>query len=209
MNIKIQESMFSTNFYKFKFYYKHRNELIKNIIKRYDSEPILKPISWNENVHTSFYYDHNSDNFLFSKAGIPVGLVEEISNVTIAMLDQEDVKSIGNFYISEIWYNAYKNHQYQNPHKHNNLNRKNTIFSGIWYLKYNPSIHSSTRFFNPNFDLDKNLIQNNKHLCFSPEVEENDIIIFPSNVEHDVPKQSCDDLRITVAFNIDCELVES
>ena len=40
------------------------------------------------------------------------------------------------------------------------------------------------------------------HPRFTPLIEEGDLVIFPSQLEHMVPKSESDEIRITIAFNI-------
>ena len=87
-------------------------------------------------------------------------------------------------------------------HKHSNKN--NNFFSGVYYMKFNDKVHSATRFYNPGFEVDFDKIQDNSFFISSPEIKEDDIFIFPSDVGHDVPAQTTDELRITVAFNVAC-----
>ena len=106
-----------------------------------------------------------------------------------------------------MWYNAYKNGQYQHMHKHSNGN--DNIFSGVYYLKFNEKKHSPTRFYHPGFEIDFSKVRDDDFFIVTPPIKENDIIFFCSDIGHDVPEQFSDELRITVAFNVRCEFHES
>jgi hypothetical protein len=83
------------------------------------------------------------------------------------------------------------------------------MFSGVYYMKYNEKEHSATRFYNPYFELDFDKVQTNPFFVNSPDIKENDVFIFPSDVGHDVSEQASSDLRITIAFNVACIFKES
>jgi hypothetical protein len=195
--------LFNSLFYKTKLNYTKKDSLVKDITRRYEISPILKPLGWSDNVHSSFYYEKNSNDFLYSRSGIPLDLVDYLNEKINFLNFDENLHNLGKFHVSEIWYNAYKENQYQHPHRHHNFEDGNKVmFSAIWYLKFNPLEHTATRFYNPNFDFEK--MKNFSTFSYIPPVEENDLIIFPSIIKHDVPKQTSNNLRITIAFNIDC-----
>jgi hypothetical protein len=94
-----------------------------------------------------------------------------------------DYKKIKLKHLSDIWYNYYKESQYQEPHIH-----EGNGYTAVHYLIYDKNYHSKTEF------TDKNII------C--PEVSKGDIIIFPSEYEHYVLPNTSNMPRLTVAFTI-------
>lgn len=125
---------------------------------------------------------------------------------------KDDMKFIGRPIIDEIWMNAYEKAHYQEGHTH-----LPGFFSGIHYVCFDPEHHNGTTFVNPqaniysyltnmNGDFEGTTIDMdlNRHLdeMNDVDVEEGDIIIFPSTLEHLVRKNMSDKLRITVSFNI-------
>ena len=188
--------------------YSNRDELVKSIETAYQQNPTHKPDSWEDNVHTSIVYDKCiTPSQYFDKAHIPNDLVKLIDDKLQEFITKENLASVGKFYIHEMWYNAYKNGQYQHMHKHSNGN--NTVFSGVYYLKFDEKEHSSTRFYHPGFEIDFTKVKDNDFFMFTPKVKENDILFFSSDIGHDVPEQFSSNLRITVAFNVICEFHES
>jgi uncharacterized protein (TIGR02466 family) len=195
--------MFAPPFYQTSLDYDHRDSLIQSIVSEYEKTPMRKPSSWEENVHTSIQYgDYKNNIEYFEKAGIPLDLVARINQVVQEFIFKLGISDIGTFYIAEMWYNAYANSQFQHMHKHSNNN--NMLFSGVYYMKFNEKEHSATRFYNPYFEIDFNKVRNNSFFVKTPIIKENDIIIFPSEVGHDVLEQNTSDLRITIAFNVAC-----
>jgi uncharacterized protein (TIGR02466 family) len=195
--------MFKNPFFQTKLDYSGRDQLIKQISAEYEKAPTKKPASWEENVHTSIVYEDYENNLdYFQKSGIPLDLVVEIDKIVQLFVIDLDIADIGTFYIAEMWYNAYANAQFQQPHKHSN--KTNMMFSGVYYIKFNKAEHSATRFYNPYFDINFKKVSNNPFFVTAPDINENDVLIFPSDVGHDVLEQNSKDLRITVAFNVGC-----
>jgi uncharacterized protein (TIGR02466 family) len=201
-------SGFSSGIYKDRLKYSRKQELINQITSRYHAQQILKPKSWDEDVHTSIVYNtYKTPNEYFDKSFIPIDLVDLVDQKLQQLIHQENLQTLGKFYISEMWYNAYAHGQYQHMHKHSNGN--NNVFSGIYYLKFNPNKHTCTRFYNPAFEIDFDKVRHHKFFCFMPEVVEDDLLMFASDIGHDVPAQYSSELRITVSFNVTCKYYES
>lgn len=180
-----------------------REQLINLICAEYNKQPVKKPSSWADNVHTSIQYGNYKSNIdYFEKAGIPLSLVTELDKIVQTFVHSLDIADIGQFYIAEMWYNAYSTAQFQHMHKHSNQN--NMMFSGIYYLKFNEAEHSATRFYNPHFELDFDKVRHKHFFVTAPSIKQNDVFIFPSDVGHDVEQQASKSLRITVSFNVAC-----
>jgi uncharacterized protein (TIGR02466 family) len=194
---------FGSQFFIYTCNYANKKTLIDRIQQKYALQKTRKHKTWDENVHTSIVYDKYTtlENYIL-KSEIPQDLVVVLNQILQNFIEKQNLQSLGEFRISEIWYNAYSRGQYQNMHKHSNGN--NNIFSGIYYIKFDPQQHSNTRFYNPSFEIDFSKVKNNSYFVFQPTVKENDIIFFPSDIGHDVPEQICDELRITISFNIQC-----
>lgn len=204
----IRINSFNSSFYLESILYPNREKLIREIQNKYNKEPTYKPDSWEENVHTSIQYQGYKNNLeYFQNAGIPLDLVQLIDEKVQNIVRKEKLNDIGIFYISEMWYNAYKNGQYQHNHKHSNGN--NNFFSGVYYIKFDEKEHSPTRFFNPYFDIDFDKAENHPFFVYTPKIKENNLLIFPSDVGHNVSSQYSSKLRITISFNVSCLFNES
>lgn len=95
--------------------------------------------------------------------------------------------------ITKIWYNQYEKAQYQEVHSHS----KSSTLSGIYLLHLEEK--NKTVFYS--YGASVNLLTSPvKNLT---EAREGDIIIFPSHLLHYV--LPCEENRISVAFNINCE----
>lgn len=99
-----------------------------------------------------------------------------------------------------------------------------SLFSGIHYLKFDPQFHKSTIFKNPSqyedlleYFYPRELIKHFPSNFLShwittdipiPDINEDDIVIFPSILKHHVGPSLSSEPRITVVFNIDVILPE-
>ena len=119
-----------------------------------------------------------------------------------------------NFNFSIVNYTCYGNLQYIQEHLH-----PKTDFVGIHYIRFDTESHTPTRFINP-MGYAKYLedIRNEKGVKYhdnatsnswilpswEPKVIEDDMIIHPALLAHDVRPQTCDDdnLRIASVLNI-------
>lgn len=110
-------------------------------------------------------------------------------------------------------YTAMKAGQYMRPHNHIG----DSDFTCIHYLKYNSKKHQPTVFHNANHWADdyqyirpkfyKKLDPNNEEHSYLLKyykvgVEENDFLITPSSVIHEVPPFKSDELRVTLVCNL-------
>ena len=119
--------------------------------------------------------------------------------------------------ITNMWYNVFKKGEWYNKHNHTQMagvsaldmknyeeRKKIALISGIFYVDganegtefYDP--RPATTLFNPKVEKENGL--NSTKVIF-PFVR-NRIIIFPSFIEHSVPKSTSDKDRITVSFNV-------
>jgi len=111
----------------------------------------------------------------------------------------------------EPWYTAYGRGQKADWHDHMPAD-----FSAVHFLKFNPEVHNPIVFTNPDLISSrlhgtyKSHLVNNLGTCakqsyykhqFTPEIEEGDFIIFPSQMLHLVNPNESNELRVTIAFN--------
>lgn len=192
----MQLDIFNSFIWKTKINYDDKEKLIKNIEEIYNKNPNKTPEGWDCKIHSSF--KNKKQNLEI----IPKNLIKLIEEKSNEFLDThlKLMKLKGKYYMSNIWYNAYKNDQYQEIHHHGD-----SLFSGCYYLKFDKEIHHSTTFYNPNYDLNYLLLEDNSYFSFTPDCEEDDLIFFPSFLKHGTKafKQKCTDkIRITISFNI-------
>lgn len=150
------------------------------------------------------------DNDIFTTYGKDVGFSwQEILPLYMPNFEDlaKEMNISGQVSVNSAWVNAYKSNQSHDLHDHLPCQ-----FSAVHYLKYNPEVHTSTIFVNPyrqvsisssprheSFVMDQ--IPPMWHPQSTLDVEEGDILIFPSFFEHRVARQTSDELRVTISFN--------
>jgi uncharacterized protein (TIGR02466 family) len=177
------------------------NDLVKDLCMpfvetEYEKQPSTFPDSWDADVFTTFdkeldfnwtpVFEHYSP--ILRKFGNSLGL--EKSDIDIA----------------NVWFNAYKKSQSQEIHEH-----LPGQFSAVHYLEYDPEVHTPTIFMNPygkasvpHMPKMGGSIENVPGMWMSQQyinVTGGDLLIFPSFLEHKVPRQTTDKMRVTVSFN--------
>lgn len=190
----IIDNIFNSFIWKTELVYEKKYELINNIEKNYYKNPNQTPRNWKCSLHTSFGCD--SEILQDIKSALEKKVKEFLH------LYQEKSNLRGNFIINNLWYNVYGKNQFQEIHRHGE-----SLFSGCYYLKFNKKIHCQTTFYNPNYNLhyDKINIQNNSYFNFTPDCNEDDLIIFPSYLMHKTDgifDKTSNEKRITISFNI-------
>jgi len=107
-----------------------------------------------------------------------------------------------------IWINVYNKGHYQEYHTH--ASRLNN-FSFVYFVKYNKVTDGKFTFWNDKFELLSGtgisdvldlIALSNTQEGRMDNIEEGDIIIFPSHLKHKVTKHQGNNPRITVAGNI-------
>lgn len=111
----------------------------------------------------------------------------------------------------DLWYNAGIKGSQQEEHDHLG-GVPSTVYSAIHYVVFDSQEHESTVFFNPIYQLFlRNMVTTNdsdatpidwQTRLLLPEVNEGDLIFFPSYLRHCVPYQNSSKIRITVAINL-------
>lgn len=195
--------MFETLIWKSKIYYPQKQKFIKICENEYLKKPSKIPDGWNCNIHSSF--SHTNKNY--NCGNIPEDLIFLIEEKLNEFFDNEFKSTLkGRYYISNIWYNIYKKNQFQESHNHGTC-----LFSGCYYLKFNKNCHEQTFFHNPNFNINFKKVENEPYFCSNVNCEEDDIIIFPSNLKHGTKGvvKNCDESRITISFNVDNDFLLS
>ena len=130
-------------------------------------------------------------------------------------LKDQYIEVIGSFFntsfectIKDIWYNCYKNQEYQESHTHFGDYDNPSHYACVHFLSYNPKIHSSLSFLDP-----LRLIRGGSHEMtgfsgynekYCVNAKEGDLVMFPVYLEHEVkPGPPTPEYpRITISFNI-------
>jgi len=94
--------------------------------------------------------------------------------------------------VSSAWFQKQEENMLHGIHNHGAVG-----FSSICYVKFDKDVHLPTTFISPFNDFLSGSTQ-----YYQPEVEEGDIIFFPSTVQHYSPPNSSDSDRIIFSFNL-------
>jgi hypothetical protein len=97
------------------------------------------------------------------------------------------------FSVSEFWFQRYNNGMDHAPHNHGPVG-----FSAVCYLEFDRKYHKPTIFISPLGNFINGEIER-----YIPQVEEGEIIFFPSNLLHFAPVNLSNKIRIIVSFNLE------
>ena len=169
---------------------------------------------WNCDCYTSFFDASMQDHTKEEEIEVQALLADISVNLQEAIKSAEFYPHA--FLVAQQWFNAYGPGQNQEPHNH-----VPSHLSGIYYITFDPNLHSGTTFLNPNKMYTEGP-RYNKHYydpdmfgygCYKEEmsltVAEGDVVIFPSQMDHMVQRQPTIEknpdgkLRMTFSFNVE------
>lgn len=189
---------------------KIKDDLLNQIEKNYQTYKDYIQPDWNCIIHSTIknYNDINYDQIIpFYKKQYENFVSEKNLNL-----------NKHNYWIQNPWYNYYVKHSNQEIHDHVRMYTEEnyfSFFSAVHFLKLNRD-HPKITFYNPNtysiinnqfekirsYFNKQNINHSFQERFFTLDVNEDDLIIFPSSLEHAVFQQKVDAPRITIAFNI-------
>ena len=189
--------LFSVPIMKFKFS-KHDEYYFENIEKH---ERI--PENWRCSINSSYPKTLNNDIFIDKKKNnsLQKDLLIDIKE----MFRQANIPTNISFN-DMFWYNISHEEQFQERHNHYNFFHAQNLWSGIYYNKnatpttFYPysHFHRITKF----KDFEKSIISDCYYDFFNVDVEDGDVVIFPSTIDHEVRASNRDIMRLTFSFNI-------
>ena len=96
------------------------------------------------------------------------------------------------FFSTEVWFQKYETNMNHAVHTHGP-----TGFSSICFIEYDSNFHKPTTFISPFGNYITGELER-----YEPDVEEGDIIFFPSNLLHYAPSNLSNETRIIMSFNL-------
>ena len=178
------------------FYYhgeveKHQ-ELKDKLLSELTDDKLSQPKEWNCSVQSSFETENNFSWDYF---------YECIKPNLLDMHQQLKGNPLHQFTMTEAWLNKYGRGDSQEVHTH--IGADNSTFSCSYFAQY---ALNDARFLFYDPDQTKHLGEFTKHYSgvvntWFPDVQEGDIIIFPSWLHHQVEPHRSDTTRITVSAN--------
>jgi len=97
-----------------------------------------------------------------------------------------------NFSSSEVWFQKYENSMNHSVHTHGPIG-----FSSVCFIEYDKKSHKPTTFISPFGNYITGELERHE-----PDVEEGDIIFFPSNLLHYAPVNLSNKTRTIMSFNL-------
>lgn len=104
-------------------------------------------------------------------------------------LFEEELKV--SLYSTEVWFQRYENNMNHAVHTHGP-----TGFSSVCFIEYDKNYHKPTTFISPFGNYITGELER-----YEPDVEEGDIIFFPSNLLHYAPCNLSNKIRTIMSFN--------
>jgi uncharacterized protein (TIGR02466 family) len=193
----------------------NKNEILDVIIKNYNKDKNRN--EWDKNNFEYSKIHHflcDEENNFFNTPNFN-SLIPIYEKHIINFLQNLNIKQNIKFSFKIVNYTCMKKDQQMRSHIHTNCN-----FSAIHYLNFDENFNDSTLFFNPaSYSKFLNVLMPNISNFFNSEDEKNswfyynfkfstkeeDLIIFPSILEHSVPVVKSDKYRVTISFNINLE----
>ena len=148
---------------------------------------LLNLVDWDnpecktEKHFTDYYSNHSNP-----------GYVEEFSNILFDELELFSKNLPEGFKITGVWAQRYTGYHFMPPHTHGP-----TGFSAVLYTEFNPKVHKSTTFYSPF----KGFISG-EPLEHTPEMNEGEMIIFPSSVLHFAEPSNSEEQRTIFSWNM-------
>jgi len=122
----------------------------------------------------------------------PIGIKTNILLEEIKLFEKE----LGiNCYSTAVWFQKYDISMNQAVHTHGA-----TGFSSVCFIEYDKNKHKPTTFVSPFGNYITGELER-----YKPDVEEGDIIFFPSNLLHYAPINLVKEVRTIVSFNLDID----
>lgn len=152
-----------------------------------------EPVEFNEN------HSYSKDFDILSKYPTLKDSIQRVVNdFALNVMGIED-----QLYITQSWINVYE--QGQSIHQHNH---PNSIISGTWYWStpetginfHQHGLNTATTW---NIRIDQQVAENRPFAVTTNQVrvEENDLIVWPSYLQHSVPEHDSAQVRKTLSFN--------
>ena len=173
------------------FYKRHlkwTSTFVKNNLEIIEKNYSLYPTKnkWECNVH-SVSASENENVYKIDYVFLKTEYEKIIKDVT-------KIYGIKDYWVTDIWYNYYKNGQYQEPHSHLGFNNDGIPggFTCVHYMIFDPKYHFPTKFVDTTFK--------------PPKIKCGDILFFPDDLMHYVPANRSNKPRLTTAFTISTDM---
>lgn len=188
INIIASTAMYNTQLNVTKNY---RNKVINKIVDLYNNKKTKSPDHWVGTVQSTHGVQDLADTYK--------QFMDEIAPHVEEYLKIYKIEAPFELRFSDLWFNINKKNDYQEFHVH-----KMSHISGVYYVKV-PKDSGDIMFsgINNMFPLKSNNPTIYHNLGYVHKPVDDNLILFPSNLQHMVTQSKSDDLRISLAFNIE------
>jgi len=167
-----------------------------------NSESLTIPSDWiTSKIKTSFDGEPQGSELFYNDSPYLNFVSERYFECMESIFDKQF-----QYIINKIWYNVYRDGEYQEEHDHLGNTFHQSHFSCIHFLSYNKEEHRPPEFRDPLSQLRNLSIEFETNRCgeiYTPIIEEGDLLVFPSYLVHRVlPCKKTEYPRITISFNI-------
>jgi len=166
------------------------------------------PKSWcTSKANTSFDKIDINNKILCGNANL-----DKAHNQTLREVFQQNSAQLS-WQITDRWYNIYIKDEYQEYHHHVGFAKKRSDLSFVHFLNYDSNLHGKIIFQDPLIIARSSCVDSIFDGCtdtFIPEVEEGDMLIFPSYLMHCVKPSNIstpDYPRVTISGNVKCQYI--
>ena len=121
----------------------------------------------------------------------PKNIHTDLLNDEIKLFEKEVGINLYTNSTTGVWFQKYEQNMDHSVHDHGKGG-----FSAVCFVEYDKNYHSPTTFISPFLD------QDGKRIKYHPDVEEGDIIFFPSNLSHYAPTNPTNKTRIVMSLNL-------
>lgn len=173
------------------------HEIIKSAFEPFFDDDVFDlTSSWDCNCTSTFEKNDNNLPWNFFFANVNNILNEYLDALSFDEQQKQNIKGYA-------WANRYKINQHQEIHNHS----ANNNFVSCAYMLQLPKNSGSFSFYKSNYNIFPTHLLNSftNHTILNqraePNVNEGDIIIFPSSLDHYVTYHKSNDLRISISCN--------
>ena len=188
-------NLFPTPVYKFSLtgHETYKNKFIKPILKKYRENP-ASTFDWAANCNS---WQVKADDINIDLTDICKEIMQGCKQYLI------ELEAVGHFKIWGNWFNVHTSDMYQEVHDH-----VPSFISGTYYLQFDKEKDNPLTFVSDNSSFTNMAlamgIPIKEHKYVKLDVDEGDVLLFPSTLRHMVTKakEPHTTLRITNSFNI-------
>ena len=163
-----------------------KEEILSDLYSYHDSVINKEPEDLGDTCHTSYYEKSEYEEFRPFMEILGPYLQRFSSEILHKKFYRKPIDDI-----NRIWFQVQEQYEFHALHNHGPEG-----WSAVFYADFNPKVHETTRFCSTYFTCDGEL------LTFQPGCKEGDIIIFPSQINHESVINRSSQSRTIISLNM-------